>query len=241
MSEMALKDLDSLANRLVRVPIRMDCFFVTLAFLLRTTVQDISTRIGIPVPAPGSNGVGVADVVNALTRLGMVFNVWNWTDETNGNNGGPVRGPNTNVNTIGVVEARAGRAVGMPRVVGAVYIRPDRTGHVVVCRNPGTPYRRYVDYQASTSGADATRDAQGSRIVAYFALDTDRTPRTIVDNNHVQQIEQMEVDEERAHPDEPMDWEDDQPGPSNPGPSKPSKPHGHDELRRARARRFRRF
>ncbi|KAK6337781.1 hypothetical protein TWF696_001261 [Orbilia brochopaga] len=233
MAEMSLKDLNSLAGRLVRVPVRMDCFFVTTAFLLRTTVDDISRRINIPVPQPGSTGVGIGDIINGLTRLGMVFNVWNYQEEPSG--GGPIRGPNAN--TLGVVESRAGSAVGMPRVVGAVYLRPDRTGHVVVCRNPGTPYRRYVDYQASSAGADATRDAQSSRIVAYFALDTDRTPASAVPDNQKQGIEQMEVDEERAHPDEPMDWED---GEGNkPGPSK--KPPVHDELRRARARRFRRF
>ncbi|KAJ6258232.1 hypothetical protein Dda_7151 [Drechslerella dactyloides] len=239
MSDMSLKDLNSLANRLVRVPVRMDCFFVTLAFLLRTTVEDISARINIPVPAPGSTGVNIGDIINALTRLGMVFNVWNYQEDPAGN-GGPIRGGAV-ANNLGLAETAVHGAVGMPRVVGAVYLRPDRTGHVVVCRNPGTPYRRYIDYQASRAGTDATRDAQNSRIVAYFALDTDRTTGG-VNNDQRQGIEQMEVDEERAHPDEPMEVDDADSNRTKPGPSGSGKKHHeHDELRRARARRFRRF
>ncbi|KAE8330034.1 hypothetical protein BDV39DRAFT_40794 [Aspergillus sergii] len=197
MTEVQLKGLDALANQFVRVPVRYDCFFVTAAYLLRTNVQEIANRIHMPVPPLDSGGLSASDVIQALTRLGMAFNVWTYNEIS----GGPITG-----STRGVVESQAGRAVGMPRVVGAAYRRPNGEGHVVICRNPGTPYRRYQDYQASRNGSDITGEVRNSRIFAYFAVDTNAS-RGDFFQEHRQEIEQMEVDQESGEGDEPMDYE----------------------------------
>ena len=70
-----IEKLEAFTNWLVGAQVRADCFFVTTAHLLRTTVQDISTRTGIDVPQPGTNGVSLETMIQALTTLGLRFRV----------------------------------------------------------------------------------------------------------------------------------------------------------------------
>ncbi|KAI0779814.1 hypothetical protein C8Q74DRAFT_717457 [Fomes fomentarius] len=214
-----LESLDALANWLTSAPVRVDCFFVTLGTMLGTTVDDIARRIGTPVPQPGSSsGVSVRQIIDGLTSLGLVFRVWMYQPEPP-SGGGPIRGTRGPI-TAGIPEPLAHAAPGMPRVVGAAYRRPDRSGHVVICRmpphrSPGTPYRRYVDYQGSPSGRDVTRDAQNSQICVLFGIDRDAS-RGEFYQRHRQQIERMEVEEAQAHPEgEPMEVDQDKPNSSD--------------------------
>ncbi|KZT10975.1 uncharacterized protein LAESUDRAFT_789266 [Laetiporus sulphureus 93-53] len=62
-----------------------------------------------------------------------------------------------------------------PRQVGVAYRRPDGSGHVVVLNSPGSPYRRYMDYQSRARGQDVTSEVRASRIYIIFALDRQRT------------------------------------------------------------------
>lgn len=134
---MAAQSIEVLAAWLTqhRTCERNDCFFVTTAQLLGTTVQDISTRTGIPVPPPGSpGGISIPNMVEGLTRLGLRFNAWMSTPSSGG---GPIRNRPRPEQLQGVPESRA-FVRGAPRVVGVAYLRPDGTGHVVVGRSVQT-------------------------------------------------------------------------------------------------------
>ena len=64
-------------------------------------------------------------------------------------------------------------------------------------------YRSYLDYQASPAGADVTAEVKTSRVCVVFALDLSRSRGPLFEQQR-RAIEQMEVDEEQAHP-EPME------------------------------------
>ncbi|KAF4443737.1 Heat-labile enterotoxin, A chain [Fusarium austroafricanum] len=185
---------NALLNGLNSLPVRYDCFFVTAAFLLRTTVEDVAWRLGLPVPTADYRGASASDIVNALTATGLVFDIWTY-DEPEGT-GGPITGSAT----IGIAESRANRQVRMPgrptpRIVGAAYRRANGEGHVVVCRNPGTPYRRYLDYQAHPSGVDVTREVESSSIFVYFGIDTSASTGQLF-LSHQTEIEAMDFEDE---------------------------------------------
>ncbi|KAJ7475757.1 hypothetical protein FB451DRAFT_255743 [Mycena latifolia] len=172
-----------------------NCFFVTLAVLLGTNARDLCNALQ-QGPAPGSGGIALQTAAQVLTRLGPVqFNVWVYNEVTGG---GPIRG-----DLRGVSEATI-RAVGLPRVVGVAYRRQDGSGHVVICRNPGTGYRRYMDYQVRSEGQDVTSEVRQSRICMIFAIDRQNSTGGYVDQ-HAQEIEQMETDAaEQMETDQPQ-------------------------------------
>ncbi|KAI9926050.1 hypothetical protein ASPWEDRAFT_169917 [Aspergillus wentii DTO 134E9] len=194
MADQTLQRINDLANYLSAVPIRVDCFFVTAARLFRTTPHEIAIRIDMPVPTPGTRGLDTAHILTALQRLDLNFKSWAFQGRNSGG-GGPIRNPE------GRPEAMVPANLGMPSVVGVAYRRPDRTGHVVICKNPASPHRTYVDYQASPNGTNVTEDVRRSRIVVYFAVDPASRG---LDQRHRQGIEHMEVD---PQDDEPMEWE----------------------------------
>ncbi|TQV94482.1 hypothetical protein IF1G_06493 [Cordyceps javanica] len=179
--DMTLGELNALANWLGRVPVRGDCFFVTVAHLLRTTTEDISNRIQFPIPQPGSGGIDYDHMMTGLERLGVPFRVWTFRDSSEG--GGAEEVPR------GVPEAVAYRPAGSPRVMGAAYRRPNGSGHVVV---------------ADPRGADATADARNSRVFAYFALNIEEASGDFINhqfpqiqaNQIVEGAVPMEVDED---------------------------------------------
>ncbi|KAI0766699.1 hypothetical protein BD413DRAFT_615104 [Trametes elegans] len=195
-----LQDLDALANWLTNTPVRVDCFFVTLAVMLGTTTQNLAHQLGMEVPKPGTQGVSIPQIIHGLTALGLAFRVWTYNEPPSG--GGPIRNqPHRSVQ--GVSEPLAHAASSMPPIVGAAYLRRDGSGHVVVCRSPGTPYRRYIDYQASRDGKNVTNDAHGSRICVIFGVDLKNSTGTFF-KQQKPKIEKMEVDEEKEHH-EPME------------------------------------
>ncbi|KID82368.1 Heat-labile enterotoxin, A chain [Metarhizium guizhouense ARSEF 977] len=210
----AISQIDGLANWLTRAPIRNDCFFVTTAKLTGASVEDISRAVDIKVPPPkrpgdsGRDGIAVKEMVKAFDRLGLKYKVWsyNWFNDFDGR-----------------AEALAMPPKGLPKVVGVAYRRPDGSGHVVVCRleqtyssipqnetnaltlsKPGTPYRRYLDYQASPQGTDVTADVRQSRIFAYFHIDPEASQVQFT-NNLQAQIAAME--REATQFGEPMEVE----------------------------------
>ncbi|KAM4065107.1 hypothetical protein HRG_004555 [Hirsutella rhossiliensis] len=143
-----LQALGALADFLTQVPLRADCFFVTSARLLGTTVEDISNRAGVAVPRPGTSGVSMSNMMAALERLGLLFHV-----------------------------------------------------------NAGRPYRSYIDYQANPRGVDVTRDVRRSSIFAYFAVDLEASSGQLFDQQ-LETIEAMDIEEEQAHVNEPMDTDE---------------------------------
>lgn len=129
-----VEKLDAFTSWLMGAKVRADCFFVTTARLLDTTVQDISNRTGIEVPEPGTSGVSLENIVNALTRLGLRFRTWGsqGTDEGRRHTAG---GPTINrPNRVGLPHYWAFPGRNIPRTMGVAYIRPDGSGHVVVAR-----------------------------------------------------------------------------------------------------------
>lgn len=254
--EPTLENLNALANWLIPTPVRMDCFFVTLAVLLGTNVNALSSSLGMPVPQPGSTGVQSSQIVQALVSLGLAFRVWTFREPENGG-GGPIRGRER-----GVSERHWGSIAGMPNTVGIGYRRPDRTGHVVICRSesspkplsewpadcacihrqPGTPYSQYLDFQQSRRGADVASDVANSEILFVFWVDTGASHGRFFDQ-HRRRIEQvvsgevepMEVEEQGPSSSEPMEVgepEQNESPEANDGPNESGywKGRFHDEL-----------
>jgi len=144
-----------------------NCAFVTIAYLLGTTAADLCQHLGINLD-PGQPGVGLDTIQQALERMGFAFRSIAFTHTSNTGGGGPIH------HARGVREALiTGR--GWPRQVGVAYRRPNGTGHVVVLNSPGSPYRRYMDYQTIATGQDVTAEVQASRIYMVFAVDQQRT------------------------------------------------------------------
>ncbi|KAM0738261.1 hypothetical protein ACQRIT_007453 [Beauveria bassiana] len=201
-----LGNLDQLAKWLTNTPVRADCVFVTVAHLLGTTPEEVSRRTNVPIPQPGQGGT--PEMLTILTKLGLVFRVWTYGSLPQGG-GGPIR--TRPLHPGRPLYVAFPRATGMPRTVGVAYYLPDATGnirpdgngevigHVVVCTNPGTPYARYVDYQADPNGLDITATMRNTRIAAYFSIDPNASTGDLATTQRPA-IEQMEVDEERAHP-----------------------------------------
>ena len=108
-------------------------------------------------------------------------------------------------------------------------------------RNPGTPYQRYFDYQASPQGEDVSSDVRDSRICFVFGVDRTSSSGEL--------YEQMEVVESQERENEPMEWQDvpernepmdwqDVPGGSEPSRDETERKNGgfydgrfHDELK----------
>ncbi|ODA77299.1 hypothetical protein RJ55_06926 [Drechmeria coniospora] len=179
--------MEALTNLLTSTPVRADCIFVTVSHLLGTTPEEVSRRSGVEIPAPGQGGSG--HIFEVLARNGIAWRLWRLTHQ-------------------GRPEYLA-FPPGMPRIVGVAYwprgtgTRPDTRrvpGHVVICRNPGTPYRRYIDYQADPNGLDITHTMDHVQIFGYFAVDLDASHGDLVTAQRPA-IERMEVEEQRAHPD----------------------------------------
>ncbi|KAM4065078.1 hypothetical protein HRG_012809 [Hirsutella rhossiliensis] len=196
-AELVLQNIDAFVAWLIQTPriARNDCFFVTTAQLLNTTVQDISERTRIPAPPPGEPaGISIEDIVEGLTRLGLRFRVWQSQPHSGG---GPIRHRPRPQQDPGVTESQA-FVQGAPRVVGVAYVRTDGTGHVVVGRNPGRPYSRYTDYQAHPNGVDVTQEVRASRIHGVFYIDTQASTGDLIDAQRPA-VERMEIDEEQTH------------------------------------------
>lgn len=188
--EPTLENLNALANWLIPTPVRMDCFFVTLAVLLGTNVNALSSSLGMPVPQPGSTGVQSSQIVQALVSLGLAFRVWTFREPENGG-GGPIRGRER-----GVSERHWGSIAGMPNTVGIGYRRPDRTGHVVICRSESSPSLKvsglltapaFIDNQerptadtltSSRAGAGPTSLATSQTRKSSLCFGLTRGPRT---------------------------------------------------------------
>ena len=126
-----MSDSAPLAERLARV-CRVDCFFVTLAFLLHTTVDDVAQRIGIPVPSPGTSGVSISQIIDSLNLLGLRLREYNVDSQMVPVGGREVPPRRTGASGAVLENRPIGR--GMSHLVGVAYTRPDRSGHVVVCR-----------------------------------------------------------------------------------------------------------
>ncbi|KID94242.1 hypothetical protein MAJ_09817, partial [Metarhizium majus ARSEF 297] len=96
-------------------------------------------------------------MIKVFEELGLRYRTWTYK---------------SNPDSVGRGEALALPPRNLPRVVGVAYERPNNGGgHIVVCRNPGTPYRRYIDYQKNPKGIDVTADVRKSLIYGYFHLD----------------------------------------------------------------------
>ncbi|ODA76513.1 hypothetical protein RJ55_07783 [Drechmeria coniospora] len=211
---------DELIKWMVENNVRNDCFFVTAAHLLDTTVEDISRRAGVPLPRPGVGGISLAEMFTALETLGLRFRAYTFqgTDETTGHG------------TPSAMRCRPGRsAFAGPTgrrvdVMGLAYTRPDGSGHVVIIRNAGTPYARCLDFQAKPGGLDVTREVRRSNVCAYFYVDF-RTSSGAYVTGRRESVEQMN---QRARLDsaEPMDYE---PSGDEPGPSSAGEPMEVDE------------
>ncbi|KYK54417.1 hypothetical protein DCS_06375 [Drechmeria coniospora] len=201
--KLVLDKMEALTNLLTSTPVRADCIFVTVSHLLGTTPEEVSRRSGVEIPAPGQGGSG--HIFEVLARNGIAWRLWRVRgDETSGRRPGPDRNQLTHQ---GRPEYLA-FPPGMPRIVGVAYwprgtgTRPDTRrvpGHVVICRNPGTPYRRYIDYQADPNGLDITHTMDHVQIFGYFAVDLDASHGDLVTAQRPA-IERMEVEEQRAHP-----------------------------------------
>ncbi|KAM0664471.1 hypothetical protein ACQRIU_006329 [Beauveria bassiana] len=200
-----LGELDRLAKWLTNTPVRADCVFVTVAHLLGTTPEEVSRRTNVPIPQPGEGGT--PEMLTILSKLGLVFRVWTYGSLPQGG-GGPTR--TRPLHPGGPLYVAFPRATGMPRTMGVAYYLPDASGnirpdgngevigHVVVCTNPGTPYARYIDYQADPNGRDITESMRNTRIAAYFSIDPNASTGDLITTQRPA-IEQMEVDEEQAH------------------------------------------
>ncbi|KAK2590680.1 hypothetical protein QQS21_011640 [Conoideocrella luteorostrata] len=204
------EDLRSLQSWMESNNDRADCFFVTTARLLGTSVEDISCRAGIPVPEPGSGGVSLSTMVNALQTLGIRFRIFNIDEDMRSPGGGPVRNCPAHSSDVGLPSylALAGRNIG--RNVGIAYVRSDGSGHVVVGRNPGRPYARYLDYQASRDGANVAQEVNRARVHAIFSIDLRASTGDLI-STHMDTIENNEAEAQREHGDtsEPMEVDDD--------------------------------
>ncbi|KAM3452545.1 hypothetical protein MY3296_004434 [Beauveria thailandica] len=206
-----LGNLDQLAKWLTNTPVRADCVFVTVAHLLGTTPEEVSRRTNVPIPQPGQGGT--PEMLTILTKLGLVFRVWTYGSLPQGG-GGPIR--TRPLHPGRPLYVAFPRATGMPRTMGVAYYLPDATGnirpdgngevigHVVVCTNPGTPYARYIDYQADPNGRDITETMRNTRIAAYFSIDPNASTGDFITTQRPA-MEQMEVEQEQAHPETQSD------------------------------------
>ena len=96
---------------------RQDYFFVTASRILKISKEDISNKTGIPIPEPGSNGVGLDEIDNALRILNLQHHC---------RGRGPGRVPTHRAS--GPVELKSL----VPTESGVVYRRKDQTGHVII-------------------------------------------------------------------------------------------------------------
>jgi len=155
-----------------------NCAFVTIAYLLNTDAQSLCDFIGIR-PSPFDAGVDLDTIIDALKRVGATYR-WRSFVETKRaipTEGNSWQGEDRYCRYPGRGTPEGRRyGVGWPSQVGVAYRRPDGTGHVVVLKLPGTPYRYYMDYQQSRRGRDVTREVKQGTAHLMFSISLDPPP-----------------------------------------------------------------
>lgn len=151
-----------------------NCAFVTIAKLLNTDAQSLAQKVGAQLPADAA-GISMDDVIELLERQGTKFKCALFDQSAvvtnSGRSGSGVfrsgRG-NKSGDINAVIERRIGKA--WPNMVGVAYTRADGSGHVVVLRDAGKPYAKYMDYQLKTLGENCGEDVKKGTVRAVFCV-----------------------------------------------------------------------
>jgi len=137
-----------------------NCVFVTLAYLLGKTADELSREVNIAMPENGSGGMPVS-------RLRPLFESIDWIVrdkriQVTFYNGEFPNSPNNEI--IG----RQASILDLNQSVGIGYMRPSGGGHVAVMERKAGGGYRYVCFQHNNFGEDVTREVDERHIRFSF-------------------------------------------------------------------------
>lgn len=152
-----------------------NCAFVTLAKLLNTDAQRLAQKVEAQIPHDAA-GISMEDAIELLERNGTKFKCALFDQSaviTNGGKSGFGVFRSGRGNKGGDINAAIERRIGKswPNMVGVAYTRADGSGHVVVLRDAGKPYAKYLDYQLKSLGDNCGADVKKGTVKAVFCVE----------------------------------------------------------------------